>query len=121
MKGEAVSQAKKLAEQAATIRDRNYRIETAADGVHLYNRDTHVVQTDAFEFFPELEVAGDTGHAFYLGAELQKAEIAWRLGKRYAQDTPLDFGVAAPRREEDLTRLEEAGHTLKAKKQTPSG
>ena len=31
-----------LAEQAATIRDRNYRIETAADGVHLYNRDAHV-------------------------------------------------------------------------------
>lgn len=110
-----------LAEQAATIRDRNYRIETAADGVHLYNRDSHVTATDAFEFFPELEVAGDTGHAFYLGAELQKAEIAWRLGKRYAQDTPLDFGVAAPRREEDRTRLEEAGHTLKAKKQTPSG
>jgi dihydropteroate synthase-like protein len=105
-----------LAEQATTIRDRNYRIETAEDGIHLYNRDGHFIETDAFEFFPHLEVAGDTGHAFYLGAELQKAEIAWRLGKRYAQDAALDFGVAAPPREEDRTRLEAAGHTLKAKK-----
>ncbi|TFF20682.1 dihydropteroate synthase [Jiella endophytica] len=111
-----------LAEMAATIRDRNYRIETAEDGIHLYNRDIHEVATDAFELFPHIEVDGDTGHAFYLGAELQKAEIAFRLGKRYAQDTALDFGVAAPRDEEDRTRLEEAGHTLKAKKKgTPAG
>ena len=107
-----------LGEMAATIKDRNYRIETAEDGVHLYNRDTHEVATDAFELFPHIQVDGDTGHAFYLGAELQKAEIAWRLGKRYAQDAPLDFGVGAPRDEEDRTRLEEAGHTLKAKKKT---
>ncbi|MCQ0987645.1 DUF6513 domain-containing protein [Jiella marina] len=106
-----------IAEQAKTIKDRNYRIETAEDGVHLYNRDTHAVATDAFEIYPHIEVDGDVGHAFYLGAELQKAEIAWRLGKRYAQDAPLDFGVGAPRDEEDRTRLEEAGHTLKSKKQ----
>ncbi|MBO0903486.1 DUF6513 domain-containing protein [Jiella sonneratiae] len=105
-----------LGEMAATIKDRNYRIETAEDGIHLYNRDIHAVATDAFELFPHIEVDGDTGHAFYLGAELQKAEIAFRLGKRYAQDTALDFGVGAPRDEEDRTRLEEAGHTLKAKK-----
>ncbi|WP_425349886.1 DUF6513 domain-containing protein [Mangrovicella endophytica] len=105
-----------LAAQAAEVRDRNYRIETAVDGIHLYNKDVHVVQTDAFEFFPELGVEGDPAHAFYLGAELQKAEIAWRLGKRYAQDEPIDFGVALDKREEDRTRLEAAGHTLKAGK-----
>ena len=55
-------------------------------------------------------------HAFYLGAELAKAEIAWRLGKRYAQDEPLDWGVAADAPVDDRTRLEEAGHTLLAKK-----
>ena len=105
-----------LAEQAATIKDRNYRIETAEDGVHLYNRDGHAIHRDAFEFFPQIDVGGDAAHAFYLGAELQKAEIAWRLGKRYAQDSKLDFGVAAPRpADEDLTRLEKAGHTLKAR------
>lgn len=104
-----------LAEMAAGIKDRNWRIETAVDGVHFYKRDTHVTSEDAFEFFPHIDVGDDVGHAFYLGAELQKAEIAYRLGKRYAQDEPLDFGVAAPRPEEDRTRLEEAGHTLKAK------
>jgi len=108
-----------LAEQAAAIKDRNYRIETAEDGIHLYNRDGHFIATDAFDLFPKIAVEGDVGHAFYLGAELQKAEIAWRLGKRYAQDGPLDFGVAAPRPEADRTKLEAAGHTLKAKK-TPS-
>ncbi|WP_206453140.1 DUF6513 domain-containing protein [Aurantimonas marina] len=108
-----------LAEQAAAIKDRNYRIETAEDGIHFYNRDGHFIATDAFELFPKIAVEGDTGHAFYLGAELQKAEIAWRLGKRYAQDGAIDFGVAAPPRAEDRTKLEAAGHTLKAKK-TPS-
>jgi hypothetical protein len=43
-----------------------------------------------------------------------RAEIAWRLGKRYAQDEPLDWGCAVDRpKEEDLTRLREAGHTLR--------
>ena len=57
----------------------------------------------------------DRAHAFYLGAELQKAEIAYRLGKRFAQDEPLRFGVATPDdADEDRTRLAEAGHTLKA-------
>jgi hypothetical protein len=42
-------------------------------------------------------VATEGAHAFYLGAELTKAEIAWRLGQRYARDEALDFGLAAPR------------------------
>ena len=55
-------------------------------------------------------------HAFYLGTELMKAEIAWRLGKRYAQDEPLDWGCAVDQPTEDLTRLAAAGHTLRAAK-----
>ncbi|MFZ3249117.1 MAG: dihydropteroate synthase, partial [Pseudolabrys sp.] len=51
---------------------------------------------------------------FYLGAELSKAEIAWRLGKRYIQDEPLDWGCAVERIVEDLTRLRERGHTLRS-------
>jgi hypothetical protein len=42
-----------------------------------------------------------------------KAEISWLLGKRYAQDEPLDWGCAADRPAEDLTRLAQAGHTLR--------
>ena len=34
-------------------------------------------------------------------AELAKAEIAFKLAKRYAQDEPLDWGVAADAPEED--------------------
>ncbi|WP_075216767.1 DUF6513 domain-containing protein [Mongoliimonas terrestris] len=105
-----------IADLKKDVRDRNYRIEVAEDGVHIYNRDIHVIDTDAFEFFPHLGVETDGGHAFYLGAELQKAEIAFALGKRYAQDNPLDWGIAADRREEDRTRLQEAGHTLKGRK-----
>jgi hypothetical protein len=41
-----------------------------------------------------------------------KAEIAWRLGKRYSQDEPLNWGCGVDRLPEDLTRLRVAGHTL---------
>ncbi|ODR94179.1 dihydropteroate synthase [Methyloceanibacter stevinii] len=105
-----------IAENAAAVRDRNFRIEVAEDGVHIYNRDGHHVAEDIFEFFPKLDLEGDAGHAFYLAAELAKAEIAWRLGKRYAQDEPLDWGVAADKPSDDRTRLKEAGHTLAMKK-----
>ncbi|WP_045369803.1 DUF6513 domain-containing protein [Methyloceanibacter caenitepidi] len=105
-----------IAENAAAVRDKNFRIDVAEDGVHIYNRDGHHVAEDIFEFFPRLDLEGDAGHAFYLAAELAKAEIAWRLGKRYAQDEPLDWGVAADKPSEDRTRLKEAGHTLAIKK-----
>jgi dihydropteroate synthase-like protein len=102
-----------IAELAAKVRDTNYRIEVAEDGIHLYNRDGHHVARDAVSLFPKLGVSGDAPHAFYLGAELMKAEIAWRLGKRYVQDEPLAWGCAVDRSEEDTTRLREAGHTLR--------
>ncbi|NGN41288.1 dihydropteroate synthase [Mesorhizobium sp. CGMCC 1.15528] len=102
---------------AGSVRDANFRIMTAQDGIHIFNNKGHAVATDAFELFSGLGVEKDGAHAFYLGAELMKAEIAWRLGKRYAQDEPLAWGVAAPAPETDRTRLAEAGHTLRAKKE----
>jgi dihydropteroate synthase-like protein len=102
-----------IAELAAQVKDANFRIETAEDGIHVYNRDGHHVAQDAFSLFPKLGVERDAPHAFYLGAELMKAEIAWRLGKRYVQDEPLDWGCAVDRMAEDLTRLRVAGHTLR--------
>ncbi|MBN9065992.1 MAG: dihydropteroate synthase [Rhizobiales bacterium] len=102
---------------AGEVRDANFRIMTAEDGVHIFNAKGHEVVQDAFDLFPKLGVEADGAHAFYLGAELTKAEIAWRLGKRYAQDEPLSFGVAAPTPEGDRARLAEAGHTLRAKKE----
>jgi len=105
-----------IAETAREVRDKNFRIEIAEDGIHIYNRDGHHVAQDAFDLFPKLGVEKDGAHAFYLGAELAKAEIAFRLAKRYAQDGPLDWGVAADAPVEDKTRLREAGHTLIAKR-----
>jgi hypothetical protein len=104
-------------EQAAReVRDKNFRIEIAEDGIHVYNRDGHHVAQEAFALYDKLGVDKDGPHAFYLGAELARAEIAWRLGKRYAQDEPLEWGVAADAPADDRTRLKEAGHTLIAKK-----
>jgi len=104
-----------LAENAEAVRDKNFRIEIAEDGIHIYNRDGHHVAQDVFDLYPKLDLGNDSAHAFYLAAELARAETAWRLAKRYAQDEPLDWGVAADAPAEDKTRLKEAGHTLIAK------
>jgi dihydropteroate synthase-like protein len=89
--------AAEITETAAQIRDANFRIELAADGIHLYNRDQHRVAGRAFDLFPADAVATDGAHAFYLGVELARAEIAWQLGKRYVQDEDLDWHSAADR------------------------
>lgn len=109
--------AKDVADLAATIRDLNYRIEVTEQGVHIYNRDTHaVVEDDVFDLYPHLDVEDDSSHAFYLGYELAKAEIARALGKRYTQDQPLDWGVAADRLVENKMRHADERETLKAKR-----
>jgi dihydropteroate synthase-like protein len=110
-----------IALDAAAVKDANFRIGIAEDGVHVYNRALHAVDTDALALFPKLGVESDGAHAFYLGAELAKAEIAWRLGKRYAQDEPIDWGCSADRPEEDTTAFKEIGHTLRARAGASSG
>ncbi|MBA8881412.1 DUF6513 domain-containing protein [Phyllobacterium myrsinacearum] len=105
-----------IAVLAKDVRDANFRIMTAPDGIHIFNAKGHTIAQDAFEFFPKLDVESDGAHAFYLGAELTKAEIAWKLGKRYTQDEPLAWGAASPDGQADRLRLKEAGHTLRAKK-----
>jgi dihydropteroate synthase-like protein len=102
-----------IGEIAAEVKDPNFRIETSVDGIHVYNRNGHHLGRNAMSLFEKLGVNNDGAHAFYLGTELMKAEISWLLGKRYAQDEPLDWGCAADRPAEDLTRLAQAGHTLR--------
>lgn len=106
-----------IREAAAGVRDQNFRIQVGEEGVHIYSRDGHHVARDPFDLFPKLNVEGDGAHAFYLGYELAKAEIAMQLGKRYAQDNPLDWGIASDKKSEDLIRHAPEGATLKAKKQ----
>jgi len=101
-----------IAELARQIKDDNFRIEVADDGIHVYNCHGHHVAPDAMSLFSKLGVEANGAHAFYLGTELMKAEIAWRLGKRYVQDVPLAWGCATDQPTDDPTRLSEAGPTL---------
>ncbi len=105
-----------IATGAAEVRDDNFRIQVGDDGLHIYSRNGHFTARDPFDLFPKLGVEGDGAHAFYLGYELAKAEIAHHLGKRYAQDNPLRWGAAADVKAEDLIRHAPEGTTLKAKK-----
>jgi dihydropteroate synthase-like protein len=99
-------------ELAGKVKDANFRIELGEDGIHVFNGNGHHVAQDAMSLFTVLDVEREGPHAFYLGAELMKAEIAWRLGKRYAQDSALDWGCAVDRPADDLTRAAVAGPTL---------
>lgn len=104
-----------IAETARAVKDPSFRVQVAEDGIHVYNRDGHRVATDPFDLFAGLGVENDGGHAFYLGVELARAQIAWQLGKRYAQDEELDWGVAAERRRQDLSAHHAPGATLRAR------
>lgn len=107
-----------IRELAAAIRDPNYRIQVSSEGIHLYNRDSLATHADPFDFYPELGVENDGGHAFYLGVELARAQIASQLGKRYVQDQPLRWGSALPEVRQDLSRQDEPGTTKKQARKT---
>ncbi|CAN7408321.1 DUF6513 domain-containing protein [Paraburkholderia sp. SIMBA_054] len=91
-----------IAATAAAIRDPNFRVQVSTQGMHVYNRDGHHLATDAFALWPHLHLEADGAHAFYMGVELARAELAWRLGKRYSQDQPLEWGCASERGASDL-------------------
>jgi dihydropteroate synthase-like protein len=105
-------------EIAAEIRDPSFRILISPEGLNIFNRDGLHSATDPFELYPKLGVETDGGHAFYLGVELARAQIAWQLGKRYSQDEPLQWGCqvdAAAEPAVDPHEYKPAGTTLKAK------
>jgi dihydropteroate synthase-like protein len=77
------------------IKDPSYRIMVSELGVHVYNRDGIQLAIDPFKFYPNLGVENDASHAFYLGVELARAQIAWQLKKRYVQDEALSWGVSS--------------------------
>jgi dihydropteroate synthase-like protein len=83
-----------IRELAAAIRDPNFRIQASPEGIHCFNRDGLLTFKDPFDFYPHLKIEQDAGHAFYLGVELARAQIAYQLGKRYVQDRPLKWGCA---------------------------
>lgn len=105
-----------IGELAAAIKDPSYRVLISPEGLHIFNRDGLHSAVDPFELFPKLGVESDGGHAFYLGVELARAQIAWQLGKRYSQDEPLQWGCQVDTPEEqavDPHAYKPAGTTLK--------
>lgn len=94
--------APEIAAVAAQVRDPNFRVQVAAEGVHVYNRDGLRTGTDPFALWPQLGLEADASHAFYMGVELARAQIAWQLGKRYVQDQELAWGCAVERAADDL-------------------
>ena len=109
-------QLSEIKELAAQIKDPSFRIQISTEGIHIFNRDGFHTAADPFQLFPQLQVTQDGGHAFYLGVELARAEIAWQLGKRFNQDGALNWGCAIPASEEptvDLHTFKPAGTTLK--------
>jgi dihydropteroate synthase len=101
-----------IADTAAQVRDPNFRVQVSNEGLHVYNRDGLRTGRRAFELWPRLGLEHDAAHAFYMGVELAHAELAWRLGKRYVQDQPLDWGCAVERDAEDLTAWHAPGTTM---------
>ena len=115
--------AEEILEMAADIRDPSYRAQVSEQGVHVYNRDGAVLAQDPFDLFPQLgALKDDAPHAFYLGVELARAQIAWQLGKRYRQDEELRWGCATDEpdgeKKNDLHAYKAAGSTLQAKKKS---
>ena len=95
---------------AAEVGDANWRIEVAEDGIHVYNRDGHHVAARPVRPVPAARASSRTAaHAFYLGVELARAQIAHQLGKRYVQDNELRWGVAVPPPAEDRLHFVQAG------------
>lgn len=90
-----------IRELAQMIKDPSFRIQISNEGIHIFNRDGIFESTDPYDLFPLLKVESDGSHAFYLGAELTKAQIAWQLGKRYIQDRTLNWGCLVEDEQDD--------------------
>jgi dihydropteroate synthase-like protein len=103
---------------AAQIKDPSFRIQVSKEGMHIYNRDGLFSDIDPFKLYPHLKVEDDASHAFYLGVELARAQIAWQLKKRYTQDEELAWGVNTyESSQEGKTAHREA--SMKEKKKKP--
>ena len=104
---------KKLKEN---VKDTNYRIMISDKGIHLFNKNIFKTYTNPYDFFESIDVGSDTGHAFYLGIELARAQIAKQLGKSYEQDEELKWGCLVDEVVDDKLKFKEAGPTYKKKK-----
>lgn len=96
-----------LWEMHRVIKDKNYRI-FVADQIYIFNAHCFLEGASAEELYARLDVR-DPKHAFYLGRELGKAELALRLGKKYVQDDDLNWGYFTRTRDKTQDKTKERG------------
>jgi dihydropteroate synthase-like protein len=84
-----------LADLAARITDRNFRIFAERGLLHIFNPQMFLQGSDPFALFAQMRERTDidSSHAFYLGYEMAKAVTALTLGKNYVQDQALRWGM----------------------------
>jgi dihydropteroate synthase len=83
-----------LADLAARVTDRNFRLFAERGLIHVFNNCLRLEGADPFALFEQMRRQGeiDPSHAFYLGYEMAKAVTALTLGKNYVQDQALRWG-----------------------------
>ncbi|SNR85808.1 dihydropteroate synthase-related protein [Methylobacillus rhizosphaerae] len=109
-----------VTELATQIKDPSFRVIVSQEGMHVFNRDGIHCDTDPFKLYPYLNVDQDGSHAFYLGVELARAQIAWQLKKRYSQDEELEWGCATLMKDPE-GRVGHRDAALKEKKDKRTG
>ena len=87
------SEVEEIRDLKSLIKDKNYRILLSEKRIHLFNKDILKTGSDPYDFFDSLDLSNDISHAFYLGVELSRAQIALQLGKNYSQDNELSWGI----------------------------
>jgi dihydropteroate synthase len=108
--------ADEVKEIAGMIKDPSFRIQVTENGMHIYNRDGIYESTDPFVLYQHLKVDNDASHAFYLGVELARAQIAWQLKKRYVQDQELEWGVNT-KPQEQISKTAHRAASIKERKE----
>ena len=86
------------------VKDKNFRIFLSEDKINLFNSISIVRGDDPYDFYEKVNIEDDASHAFYLGIELARAQIALQLGKDYDQDNELDWGVAVSKKKSSLLK-----------------
>jgi dihydropteroate synthase len=84
-----------LRELQQALTDPNIRIFIDAAKIYAFNADVFVADTEIEAIFDRLGIT-EASHAFYLGHELTKAQLALQLSKNYQQDQPLKWGYMSP-------------------------
>ena len=104
---------KELKEMKLMVKDKNFRIFLSDNSINVFNSETFTSGSDPYDFFDQMKVDDDASHAFYLGIELARAQIAFQLGKNYDQDNELNWGIAVKKKKQNLLKRPELKITQK--------